>query len=191
MAYRNGIYVAFNGCGTAVPTESDIGYYDLLKAWDANKNIDFEFVDSHDKTCKVRDDSLTSTLKDRLSERLKDSKLFFLIVTKNTKNSSKILDYEIASAIDTRKIPVVVAYVGETLIKEVSQDLIDMLPKVLQERINNKTAKIHFIPFKLKDIKIAFESFGVNETNNKEDYHEDNEKQTRSKAIIEAVNRRF
>lgn len=31
MPYINGIYVAFNGCGTADPTESDIKYFNLLK----------------------------------------------------------------------------------------------------------------------------------------------------------------
>ena len=30
MAYRNGIYVAFNGCGTTKPTDSDIKYFNLL-----------------------------------------------------------------------------------------------------------------------------------------------------------------
>jgi hypothetical protein len=153
MAYRNGIYVAFNGCGTAVPTDSDIRYYDLLKAWDANKDIDFEFVNSHDKTCQVRDDSLNTTLIARLSERLANSKLLFLIVTDRTKFSSKILDYEITSAIDIRKIPVVLAYTERDLLPYVTQDLIEKLPSVLKTRISNKAAKVLFIPFKLNAIK--------------------------------------
>jgi hypothetical protein len=156
MAYRNGIYVAFNGCGTTNPTESDIKFYNILKAWDANKDIDFEFVNSHDKTCQVRDDSLTSTLIAHLNERLKNSKLFFLIVTENTKNSSKILDYEIITAIDTMKIPIVVAYTDIAVMGH--------LPTVLQDRINNKTAEIHTIFFDLKLIKAAFDKFGVNKT---------------------------
>jgi hypothetical protein len=167
MAYRNGIYVAFNGCGTAVPTESDIRYYDVLKAWDANKAIDFEFINSHDKTCQVRDDSLPETLRSRLSERLKDSKLLFLIVTDRTKNGSATLDYEITSAIDTRKIPVVVAYVDKDAIKSVTSALKDKLPKVLQSRIAANQAKVLFIPFKLKAIKRAFDGFGVNDTTDK------------------------
>lgn len=32
MGYRNGIYVAFNGCGTTDPTDSDIRYFNMLKA---------------------------------------------------------------------------------------------------------------------------------------------------------------
>jgi hypothetical protein len=167
MAYRNGIYVAFNGCGTAEPTKSDIKHYDLLKAWDANKFIDFEFVNSHDKTCQVRDDSLPETLKSRLSERLANSKLLCLIVTDRTKNSSTILDYEIISAIDTREIPVVVAYVDKEVIKSVTSDLKDKLPKVLKTRIDRNQAKVLFIPFKLKAVKKAFANFGVNDTTDK------------------------
>jgi len=33
MAYRNGTYVAFSGQDTTKPTESDIKYYNLMKAW--------------------------------------------------------------------------------------------------------------------------------------------------------------
>jgi hypothetical protein len=160
MAYRNGIYVAFNGCGTAVPTDSDIRYYNLLKAWDANKDIDFEFVNSHDKTCQVRDDSLNTTLIARLGERLANSKLLFLIVTDRTKFSSKILDYEITSAIDMRKIPVVLAYTEHDLLQYVTQDLIEKLPSVLKKRISNETAKVLFIPFKLNAIKELFQNLG-------------------------------
>jgi hypothetical protein len=167
MAYRNGIYVAFNGCGTAVPTKSDITYYDMLKAWDANKDIDFEFVNSHDKTCQVRDDSLPQTLIDRLSERLKDSKLLFLIVTENTKNSSKILDYEITSAIG-RGLPIVAAYTDRSLVKSVTNDMLGLLPTVLKSAIQNRTAKVLFIPFKMKAIKRAFAEFGVNDTTGKD-----------------------
>ncbi|MBB6713733.1 TIR domain-containing protein [Clostridium gasigenes] len=89
MSYRNGVYVAFNGCGTAVPTKSDIAHYDMLKVWKANDDIDFTFVDSHEKTKSVRDTSdREKTLYPRLQERFRSSKVLFLIVTENTKNSS-------------------------------------------------------------------------------------------------------
>ena len=32
MAYRNGVYVAFNGCNTTDPTQSDIKYFNIMKA---------------------------------------------------------------------------------------------------------------------------------------------------------------
>ena len=85
MAYKNGTYVAFNGCGTTDPTESDIKYYNLLKAWAESDNIDFSFSNSHEKTSQVSDESKLSTLKARLQERLRNSKNMLLIITEHSK----------------------------------------------------------------------------------------------------------
>ena len=41
MAYRNGTYIAFHANGTNVPIDSDIKYYNLMKAWTAKKDDDF------------------------------------------------------------------------------------------------------------------------------------------------------
>jgi hypothetical protein len=41
MAYRNKTYVTFDG-------DSDIRYYNLMKAWRQNDNTDFNFYDAHD-----------------------------------------------------------------------------------------------------------------------------------------------
>ena len=49
MAYRNGTYIAFHANNTTEPTESDIKYYNLLKAWDVRNNDDFHFINSHEK----------------------------------------------------------------------------------------------------------------------------------------------
>ena len=74
MANRTGTYIAFDGLGKVNPTESDFKYYATIQAWSAGKNIDFRFVDSHDKTAAVRDTSLRLTLEARIRERLAASK---------------------------------------------------------------------------------------------------------------------
>lgn len=162
MGYRNGIYVAFNGCGTTIPTDSDIKYFNMLKAWKENKNIDFSFVDSHQKTYRVLDSSTKNTLLSRLNERMSNSKLMFLIVTDRTKNSSDVVDHEIIRAIDHDEIPIVVAYTGKDIIKKVSSDMKNKLPKSLKDRVEKNECKILFIPYKVKAVKKAFEDFGVN-----------------------------
>ncbi|WNY24904.1 TIR domain-containing protein [Methanolapillus millepedarum] len=158
MTYRNGVYIAFNGCGTNIPTESDIRYYNILKAWNNNDGIDFNFVNSHEKTYQVKDTSSESTLKGRLSERLKDSKSLLLIVTENTKNCSEILEHEIVEAVDKRQIPIIVAYTDSVTYGDQNQ-----LPEVLKERIKNKTAKIIYVKFEKDEIKWAIDNFGVND----------------------------
>jgi hypothetical protein len=58
MAYRNGTYIAFHAAGTNKPGQSDIDYYNLLKAWTVKGDDDFTMINSHDKACAVRDSSL-------------------------------------------------------------------------------------------------------------------------------------
>ena len=163
MAYRNGIYVAFNGCGTTDPTESDIRYFNLLKAWSENKTIDFSFIDSHQKTYKVLDSSTRATLLSRLDERLRNSKLLLLIVTKNTINSSDIVDHEINRAVELYKIPIIVAYTDCNLIQSVTPKLKYQLPRSLQKHIRDNNCKVLFIPFKVRAIDRAIKQFGVNQ----------------------------
>ena len=63
MVYRNGTYIAFYANNTKQPTESDIKYFNLLKAWKVRDEVDFQFIDSHKKTNDVRDSSKKETLK--------------------------------------------------------------------------------------------------------------------------------
>ena len=64
---RTGTYIAFDGLGQADPTKSDFRYYATLQAWD--KNIDFRFTNSHEKTYAVRDTSSKETLYKRIGDR--------------------------------------------------------------------------------------------------------------------------
>jgi hypothetical protein len=79
MAYRNGTYVAFHAQGTNRPGESDIDYYNLMKAWSAKTDDDFTMVNSHDKASAVRDSSKKATLKASLQERLRNSRNMVLL----------------------------------------------------------------------------------------------------------------
>jgi len=80
MAYRNGTYVAFHADGTNIPGgNSDIDYYNLMKAWSANSTVEFNMINSHEKASAVRDGSLRETLRKSLLERLRNSKNMVLI----------------------------------------------------------------------------------------------------------------
>ena len=62
MPYRNGTYVAFDGLGQTDPTKSDFRFYSAINAWSAGRNVQFRYVDSHEKTYAVRDSSQRATL---------------------------------------------------------------------------------------------------------------------------------
>ena len=161
MANRTGTYVAFDGLGEADPTKSDFRYYATIQAWSANKNIEFMLTNSHEKTYAVRDSSSKATLYSRIQERLRASKNMLVILTKDTRYTGSVLSYEIEQAIDNYKIPLIIAYPGYSAIHDVD-DLSNLWPKVLAERIGNAGAQAIHIAFKKEPIFDAISRFYVN-----------------------------
>jgi len=150
MAYRNGTYVAFHANGTNYPLNSDIKYYNLIKAWSEKAGDDFCIVNSHDKTAAVRDSSSKETLRRSLRERLNSSKNMVLIIGETTNQDDDWVPFEIQYAVDTCKIPIIVTYVDiKTPIYDCNP-LLSKLPEALRTRIQNKTASAIHIPFNKK-----------------------------------------
>lgn len=103
MSYRNKTYVAF--------ASEDIHNYWLMKAWRANKNIEFDFTNAHD-LYEARDTSTPETIKRRLRERLNNTKQVVLLGSPAARrkggDGSSFLAYEVGSIISLG-LPVVVA----------------------------------------------------------------------------------
>lgn len=115
MSTRNGNYAAFyvaspfDSSALGAHATPDFRYYNQLRMWKGADNA-FPFIDSHDKTYQVRDDSSwESTLKPRLHERLRASKNIVLFLSESTR-ASKALTEEIEYGIYKEKLPVVVIY---------------------------------------------------------------------------------
>jgi len=133
--------------GETDPTKSDFRYYATIQAWAAGANFDFKYVNSHDKTYAVRDDSLRETLEGRIRERLAASKNVVVILSKDTRKTGSMLSYEIEKAVDDYGLPLICAYTGYNKIMA-PRDLSNRWPIALEERINNGTALAIHIPFK-------------------------------------------
>lgn len=161
MANRTGTYIAFDGLGKTNPAESDFKYYATIQAWSEGKNIDFKFVNSHDKTSAVRDTSKRSTLEARIRERLAASKNCVVILSNETRKSGSMLSYEIEKAIDLYNIPLICAYTEHTTMTAPNQ-FSKRWPNTLSERINNKTAKAIHVPFTKNILLAAINQFSAN-----------------------------
>lgn len=162
MSYRNGTYIAFHAEGSNIPTDSDIKYYNLIKAWSAKKDDDFTFVNSHEKTSALRTSSSKETLRNRLAERLRNhSKNMLLLVGDTTKNDRDWVPFEIEYAVETCKITIIISYV------EIDYPIYNpsafsyLWPSALKERIENGMASCIHIPFKKTVIAGAVDQFNL------------------------------
>lgn len=162
MAYRNGVYVAFDGNGEKDPCKSDLRYYNILRAWNNNKNIDFSFSNSHEKTFTVKDSSSKETLRARLRERMKNSKNMLLILSSDTNWDRGELNYEIELAVDEFQIPIIIAYTDCEGALLTPKAFSNYWPKSLKERIDNCTANCIHISFKKEPIFSAISQFSIN-----------------------------
>lgn len=163
MHYRTGTYVAFDGLGESDPAKSDFKYYATLQAWDANKDIDFRLTNSHEKTYAVRDDSLRATLKDRICERLSQSKNMIVVLTEDTRKSGSMLSFEIEKAVDVYKLPLIIAYPGFRSILNVESHR-SVWPIALCSRIDDGSARAIHVPFKKEPIFDAIGQFTVQDS---------------------------
>lgn len=158
MAYRNGTYVAFHANGTNRPGESDIDYYNLMKAWSSKNDDSFTMINSHEKASAVRDTSKKATLKASLQQRLRNSRNFVLIIGQTTRFDDDWVPFEIEQAVETYDLPIIAAYPGYDYIMAPAE-LAALWPSALGNRIHRGTARVIHIPFKKQPITDAIEQF--------------------------------
>jgi hypothetical protein len=140
MAYRNKLYVAFDG-------DEDMDYYNILRAWRDNENIDFSFYDAHDLNI-ARDSSLTESIKVQLRERMQNSKVMLLLVGEKTKNIRGYIPWEIGYA-RYLELPIIVANLNDKRRYD---------PNRCPAAIENGKGAVH-ISFKAKIIKYALDNW--------------------------------
>ncbi len=143
MAYRNKIYVAFDG-------DKDMWAYRFMKGWNSLENIDFNFQDAHDIKELTDRAQNEAYIKRILKERLQNSKVFILLLGESTKNLRKYVKWEIELAIEL-EIPIIVANLNK-----VNGEDKNRCPKTLQKHL-----AIHG-PFKLEFIKDSINYFSSN-----------------------------
>jgi hypothetical protein len=99
MAYRNKTYVAFDA-------DNDIRYYRLMTAWKQNDKTSFNFQNVHE-VFSIWQHSSEQTIKRNLRERMKNTKVFILLVGERTKFLYKYVRWEIEQALSFN-LPIIV-----------------------------------------------------------------------------------
>lgn len=138
MAYRNKTYIAFDG-------DNDMDYYRLMTAWAAHDGFGFSFYNAHDLN-SARDSSQEASIKRQLRERFQNSKIFMLLIGKNTRYLTKFVKWEIETAINLN-LPIIGINLNGSRRKD------DLCPPAMRE------ALAVYVPFKEKIITYAMKSW--------------------------------
>lgn len=150
MAYRNKTYVCFDG-------DNDMRYYRLMTAWVADDKVSFDFHDAHELT-QARDTSTEATIKRSLRERLKNSKLFVVLIGESTKNLYKFVRWEIEVAMEM-DIPIIGVNLDGSKVKT------DKCPPILRDHL------VVYVPFRQKILEHAIDTWPDEYRNLKREGH--------------------
>ena len=91
MPYRNKTYVCFDA-------DNDIHYYRLMLAWKQNDNTDFQFYNAHDLN-RLLPFSSEKTIKGKLRARLRNTKVFIVLIGESTQYLYKFVRWEMEQAL--------------------------------------------------------------------------------------------
>ena len=134
MAYTNKTYICFDA-------DTDIHYYRLMQAWKEHEHHVFNFHNAHEIN-NLRDGSSEATIKAKLRERLKNTKVLVVLIGKNTMHLDKYVRWEIEYAIEN-DIPIIAVNLNGSRSKDV------LCPPILRDKL------AIFVPFGQKIIDHA------------------------------------
>lgn len=133
-------------------SSTDIDYFNLMKAWKKNENIDFDFIDLQiNKEIKSDDEKY---IKGILRKKITQSGTFIQIIGNDTKSKYKYVKWEAEVALEKN-----CRVIGVNINKLMKMDS-SLTPKVL------KNTGSMFVPFNAKIVKYALDNFKQHEDDN-------------------------
>jgi hypothetical protein len=136
---RNKTYVCFDA-------DTDMWAYGYMKGWKALDHIDFDFDNAHELN-NLRDGSTEQTIKPKLRERLKFTKIMLVLVGDNTKNLHRFVRWEQEVAL-SMGIPIVAVYLNGS--KSIDKNV---CPPIIRDEL------VLHIPYKLATCRWAIDNW--------------------------------
>lgn len=134
---RNKTYICFDA-------DTDMWAYKFMKGWKALDHIDFDFDNAHELN-NLRDGSTEQTIKPKLRERLKYTKIMLVLVGDNTKNLHRFVRWEQEVAL-SMVIPVVAVYLNGSKSRDNN-----LCPPIIRDEL------VLHIPYKLATCRWAID----------------------------------
>ncbi len=134
---RNKTYICFDA-------DTDMWAYKFMKGWKALDHIDFDFDNAHELN-NLRDGSTEQTIKPKLRERLKYTKIMLVLVGDNTKNLHRFVRWEQEVAL-SMGIPIVAVYLNGSKSRDNN-----VCPSIIRDEL------VLHIPYKLATCRWAID----------------------------------
>lgn len=145
---RNKTYICFDA-------DTDMWAYARMKGWKALDNIDFDFDNAHELN-NLRDGSTEETIKTKLRERLKHTKIMLVLVGENTKNLHRFVRWEQEVAL-SMGIAIIAVYLNGSKDRD-----INTCPPIIRNEL------VLHIPYKLATCRWAIDNWPRQYQNNKQ-----------------------
>jgi Thoeris protein ThsB, TIR-like domain len=139
MSYRNKTYVIFDG-------DNDMWAYAYMKGWNESEHIAFDFYDAHDLH-PLTERASEDTVRDRLRQRLANSKQAIGLIGESTRHLYKFVRWEIETALDLDFPMIGVNLNGSRQYES------ERCPPILRDKY------VVHVPFKAKIIQYALDNF--------------------------------
>ena len=104
------VYCVFNAVGSGNPSQSDIRYFNLLKAWNRQNHGGPAFVDSHGLRFPSGARGRRERLRAELEARLAASDVVLALFTRRSSRPGSWLTWELRRAVERYGLPVLCVY---------------------------------------------------------------------------------
>lgn len=138
MSYRNKTYIAFDG-------DTDMHYYRLMTAWNANDGFSLNFHNAHDLNT-ARDSSHEQSIKRQLRERFANSKMLVTLIGEKTRYLTKFVRWELEVALNLG-LPILAVNLNNSRTRD------DRCPPTIKEEL------VVYVPFKHDIIEYALDNW--------------------------------
>ena len=108
--------------------DNDIHYYRLMLAWKQSDKTDFQFYNAHDLN-RLLPISTEETIKRKLRERLRNTKVFIVLVGKSTQYLYKFVRWEMEQALGL-DIPIIAVNLNGKRVKDN-----DRCPPIIRDKL--------------------------------------------------------
>lgn len=159
----NKTYIAYDAAGMLDHVNSNLHTFRQLHEMDRLSPGRFHFLNMEEiEFCSEHDDWVDSTVKNRYLNLMKDADNLLVLTSKVMNVESPTLNWQISKAVNRFHLPVIVAYVGETILNDKSvEQHWAQLPNKVRKYIGRDSARMCHIPLTKDKLERALGTFSV------------------------------